>query len=479
MPKLPLVVDLDGTLIRNDITLELCLEHVKQRWLLGVLELLFWFLSDKAKAKDRLTNYYMDRLNWDALPIADLIDTDVYKQSKNRALVSGSDHRIVKIIAERIGGFSVVQGSTAKRNLTGKNKAKFLEERFEQGFAYIGDSNVDVNVWQIADLSYGYNVSDKVIKNAKNAGVDLHVLSKKSSWIVPALKGMRLHQWSKNMLLAVIPLLNLASFQAIWILWLGLAFIAFGAISSATYLVNDLLDIQADRLHRTKRKRPFANGSLSVPTGAKLALLLVSIGFGLAAVLDYGFAAMLLCYTIISSLYSLRLKRVPILDVFVLSFLFCWRILAGGVLFGLSSNAWFMLALGFFFLALALGKRAIELFGKTETQATVGGRGYVSKDYGVVYSSGVASSFASVIIMAIYALLSKSTVIQSEISVIIILVLLLYWKLRFWLLVGRNQVNDDPIVFALKDWISLFILILLGLVVGFEQLSTMWGGANG
>ena len=281
---------------------------------------------------------------------------------------------------------------------------------------------------------------------------------------------MRPHQWSKNALLAVIPFLNLSDPDGIWVVWLLLSFLAFSFVASALYIVNDMVDVDADRNHPTKRNRPFAKGDLTTLEGIILTSVLGMMGFAFSLTLSVDFSLMLLAYAAISAIYTFHLKWIPILDTMILSLMYCWRVLSGGVLIEANINYWFMLAMGAFFLALALGKRAMELYNNQDSDKLAKMRGYVAKDLYVVIASGISSSFLCVVIVLIYALLSKSAVIENQISAVIVVSILIFWQTRFWLLVGRGEVHEDPIVFALKDRLTLAITIILGLVVIYEQL---------
>ena len=485
--KVPLVCDLDGTLIKADTTYELCLLHLKANPLLGLFDLARWFGEGKAPAKHKLAELHGVQINAEHLPYNQtLIEHSLYTEAPDRVLVSGSADAIVQSVAAHVGGFSLAQGTQSNRNLIAEEKAKFLQERYPDGFDYVGDSAADIPVWKAAREAYGINVRSVVSKLAKDKGISLNVLSEAEASGPALLRAMRLHQWSKNCLLALVPLLNLSHFDPFWIVLLAVAFVAFGCVASATYILNDLLDIPADRAHPTKKERPIAGGRLHVRTSIQAMMALFVAGFVLALLASTAFAAMLLGYVILSLVYSLIAKKIAILDVLLLSTLFCWRIVAGGVLVGVTANSWLLLALGFFFFSLALGKRAIELSkkkasaGQTEHKTAtadhlVKGRGYQVRDLNVVVTAGIAASFSSVLVVLIYALLAKSTVIEREISVVLVVVILTFWQTRFWLLVARDQVQDDPIVFALKDFLSVLTLGALGMVVLIEQIWPVGG----
>jgi len=468
--SVPLVFDLDGTLIKTDITFELCLAHLKAHPITGWWRLFSGFTSDKAATKQMLTEIHAEDIAPHSFPYSDVMSHRRLADYDTYALVSGSADAFVNKVAEHKGGFAHVQGSDGVRNLTGQAKADYLKSHYPQGYDYVGDGSVDIPVWKGARKAFAYNASDATVAAARAAGVDLETLQPRQSETKALFMGMRPHQWSKNGLLLVTPLLNLALFEAFWIPFILLGFIAFCMVTSATYLLNDLLDIEADRAHATKRERPFASGALSIPTGAAAIAVLGGVGLVLALVLNLAFGAALAFYAASSLTYSFALKRVAVLDTIILSFLFCWRVVAGGLLLGLGNSVWFMVAIGFFFLSLALGKRAIELNRAKSRATALMGRGYRVEDLEVVKNAGLAASFVMVVIILIYALLAQSTVITRDISAVLLAVIFLFWQIRFWLLVGRDEVHDDPILFALKDRISTIVLGCSVMVVMFEQI---------
>lgn len=468
--SVPLVCDLDGTLIETDITFELCLMHLKAHPITGWWFLLSGFLTDKAATKDKLCAEYGAAISVEHLPYSDVLEHEKLAGYEDRALVSGSADAVVRNVATRLGVFSHVQGSDETRNLTGERKAAYLKEAYPQGFDYVGDGKVDIAVWRASRNAFAYNVSDATVAAAQAEGVELERLKKRPSEYAALFKAMRPHQWTKNALLFVPPMLNLGMFAPFWLPYMLLGLIAFCMVTSATYLLNDLLDIEADRAHATKRARPFAAGTLSIPTGCTAIAALGIIGLALAFALNVTFGLSVILYAIVSLVYSFSLKKVAVLDTIILSFLFCWRVVAGGFLFSVPNSVWFMVAIGFFFLSLALGKRAIEL-NRAKTRAVAPqGRGYRLEDLEVVKTAGLSASFVMVVIILIYALLSQSTVISRDISAVLLATLFLFWQIRFWLLVGRDEVHDDPIIFALKDRTSTVVLFGVLLVVLFEQL---------
>ncbi len=466
----PLVVDLDGTLVHADLTLELCLLHIRRWSIVAVLQLASWFLRGRAAAKAKLAQLYRDQMVVAALPISTLQETDLYKQATHRALVSGSPHSLVVRIAAQIGGFDLVRGTQGSVNLIGAHKAAFLVATYPDGFDYVGDSKHDIEVWRAARRAYAFNASNETLRKAEARGIRPEVLSQRKPWLPAALKAMRMHQWTKNSLLLLIPFLNFTSFEVVW-LWYGLAgFFAFSLVASATYLLNDLLDIQVDRQHKIKRNRPFARGALPIQQGLAFMGALGAAGLALAMALGWVYFSLVVIYTLASAIYSFVLKQVVLVDAFTLTILYCWRVFAGALLFGLTTNAWFLISLGFFFFGLALGKRAVELRARGADGEQIHGRGYEGEDVMIVSIAGVTSSFMSVGFVLIFALLDQSLLLQTAAISIAVGAFITFWIMRFWLLVHRGQVNDDPVIFALKDRVSLSTFALIFVLVLGETL---------
>ncbi len=471
----PLVCDLDGTLVQSDTTYELLLLYLKQHPLLGLFTVFRWYLAGKATMKINLHSAVGDQLAVGHLPInRNLLNSETFQSAGSRILVSGAPQPVVEDVAKSVSAFDATAGTNANTNLTSQEKASYLTQTYPQGFDYIGNSHDDLAVWQESRRAFAVNAPDSVVQKAKSRGIDLEILQPRISQIRPLITGMRLHQWVKNSLVFVVPALNLGviTFQAI--VSMLLVFLAFGLVASATYLLNDLLDIQEDRKHHKKRSRPFASGSLDIPHGVAAIGFFFLSGLAIASLVSLSVAFFLLVYASISLAYSLYLKRLVVLDVIVLSFLFCWRIFIGGVAFGADTNVWFMTAVSAFFLSLAFGKRAIELSrGREKADATdvLHGRGYETQDYPVVLGLGLVSGMVAPLIVLIYVFLSGSSIVDHGISAMFLSGLLCFWISRFWILVNRGAVHDDPIVFALKDKHSASLLVGMALILVLEQVN--------
>ncbi len=470
--NIPLCVDLDGTLLKTDTLYELLAGVLKkQPWLLFMLPL--WLLRGKHVLKRELSSRY--QLNVAALPInSDVLNFLRVERASGRSLllVTGAYYEVAKPIADYYGFFDGVLATDEKQNLTGSRKASLLVEKFgEKGFDYAGNDTVDIPVWEHARESYLVNAtpatSALVSKKFQFAAV---MDSQKKLSFKLILKAIRLHQWAKNALIFV-PLL--AAHQLMNLPRLTdtvLAFLAFGCCASFSYIMNDIGDLDADRLHHSKYKRPFASADLSIPVGLLLALLLISLTVCLAFFLPCGFIYSLLIYFLITNMYTLRLKYVPILDVAILAGLYTLRVIAGGLAADVQTSFWLLAFSCFIFFSLAIVKRVSELLGiETPDEKAVVCRGYWTSDIPVLLGLGTSSALIAVLVLALY--INSPDIIQLYSSpryLWLLCPIIALWLGRVWLITGRGQMHDDPVVFALRDRISWLLFGVAGmcLVIG-------------
>ena len=276
----------------------------------------------------------------------------------------------------------------------------------------------------------------------------------------PALKALRPHQWSKNVLIFVPMILTQEFFNFGMLFWTCLAFISFSFAASSVYVLNDLLDLSADRRHKTKRHRPFASGTLAIPTGLSMAAGLLATSLAICLVLPAAYFLVLCAYMVMTTAYSFFLKRMLLIDVLTLAGLYTVRIIAGSAASDVSTSFWLLAFSLFFFLSLALVKRYTELqdFGTGAGRATTG-RGYVDADLETLGQAGMASGFASVMVLALYI---DSTEVQLQYTepylVWPLCPVMLYIVVRIWILARRNQMHEDPVVFLLNDWRSQLMI---------------------
>jgi 4-hydroxybenzoate polyprenyltransferase len=296
------------------------------------------------------------------------------------------------------------------------------------------------------------------------------------------LKAIRLHQWAKNTLILLPFLLAhrwklpgaLGSLMGVLI-----AFLSFGLCASATYIVNDLLDIEADRRHASKRRRPFAAGNLQAISGVAVVVLFLAASAALALALPYlvgrvapatsatlNFAGWLAVYFVTTTAYSLLLKRVVLVDVIVLSGLYTVRIFAGSAAGGVPVSNWLGGFSVFFFLSLAFVKRFAELESlRLRDKAPTNGRGYLVADIEQLRAFGTAAGYASVVVLILYISDLNTALYHHPGRLWLLLPVLLLWVSQLWLLASRGELNEDPVVYAITDKRSLLLGVLVGLVV--------------
>jgi 4-hydroxybenzoate polyprenyltransferase/phosphoserine phosphatase len=458
-PVRTIVVDLDGTLVHTDMLVENMFLFLR-RHPLRVLQLFAWLFQGKATFKRRLAEAVLPDV--ESLPYNQaLLDWLSQQRSSGARLVlaTASDHRIADRVGEHLRIFDEVLG-THERNLSSGNKRDTLVERFgERGFEYVGNSHADVAVWRAARVIHVAEPERGVLAAARRLDVEMGETFQRPLRRASVLaRALRLHQWAKNLLIFV-PLLTAHRFSDPDLLLNAIvAFVVFGACASSVYLLNDLLDLADDRRHPTKRLRPLAAGTLPIFHSLLwIPALLVGAFAASAWLLPPLFTAVLVGYFLVTLVYSLWLKRVVMLDVVTLAVLYTVRVIAGAAATSLEVTAWVLAFCMFIFLSLAFVKRYTELedarkAGKDELTS----RGYFPGDFELLASLGGASGYIAVLVLALYIheVSGEGTLYGSPGWLWLICPLLLYWLGRVWLLAHRGQMNDDPIVFALRDKVS-------------------------
>jgi len=463
-----LVVDLDGSLIRTDTTVENLLALAKRPVLLS-RALLAW-RHGRARLKQELAA----AVEFDpaALPYNEELLAYLREQhAAGRVLVlaTGADRSTAEAVGRHLGLFNLVLASDGQVNLTGRAKlAAICDSVGGAPFTYVGNSRTDLRVWDNAAGAICVDVRPRVARAAARATTIERSFGPESRRARTLLRALRPHQWAKNLLVFV----PLVAARAIADLpgWgdAGLIFLAFCLTASGIYLFNDLCDLAADRRHPTKSRRPFANGALPVQWGLVAAPLLLLAGLALGAAV--GALSLLLIYAACSSAYSLWLKSQPLADVFLLAALYGLRLLAGGEATGYHVSMWLLAFSSFLFLGLAIVKRVAELRGlPAGRESRAAGRGYHADDLPIMQLMGVASSFVASLVLALYVQSELGSPLSREPTLAWVLVpLVLFWQCRVWLATSRGEMNDDPIVFAARDWVSWLVaacavgLLLLG-----------------
>lgn len=463
-----IAVDLDGTLVNTDMLAENLFLFLRV-YPLRVFAMIAWLFSGKAYFKRRLA----DAIIPDVANVPynkELLDWLEQQRNEGASLVlaTASDYRIAKSIADHLGIFDEVLG-TKEKNLSSANKRAALVDKYgDNGFEYIGNSSADFEVWQSASEIHVANPKHGVLSAAKKIAPIKTVFENRRPVYRAVFKALRMHQWVKNLLLFV-PLLASHQIDHPDLLLNGLlAFLFFGLCASSIYMLNDLLDLQDDRLHPGKRNRPFASGDLSIKTGVIVLLLLYLMAFtGSFLLLPLNFTLALAVYSVITLLYSLWIKSKILVDVITLALLYTLRVIAGTFVFEAMLTFWMLAFSTFIFLSLALVKRYAELKeadSRSETDK-LRGRGYSPEDLTMISSLGAASGYLSVLILAFYIQDSNTTALYQYPQVIwLACPLLLYWISRVWLLTHRGLMHEDPVVFTLKDNTSLVVGLLFGFI---------------
>lgn len=460
MPRQIIVVDLDGTLARTDLLHEsLVVLLTRKPW--ALLTLLLAMLKGRAAFKRRLVQLAQPDL--DSLPLNQpLIDWLGARHGEGAALAlySASDERLLQGIAARVGLFERVRGSDGATNLKGLHRYRAIVADYGERFTYVGDSRADLPIWQRCQSAVLVGDTAGLRAQLSPGTAVLAEFPQPRAGFTAWRRALRLHQWAKNALIFVPLLLSGQFSQAASVQASVLGFIAFGLLASATYLINDLFDLAADRSHRSKQFRPLAAGDLSLRRGLAAIPLLMLGALLLAAQLPLAFGGVALLYTVITLAYSMRLKREPILDVLILGGLFSLRLLAGMAVIAAAVSPWLLTFSMFFFTSLATIKRFTECDAQLKAgKASVPGRGYRPEDTGWLMAMGSASGFASVLVFFNYLVEAQARMAQFHRPEWLwsICLVLAYWLGRVWLLASRGEMRDDPIAFALRDRLSLLL----------------------
>ena len=384
--------------------------------------------------------------------------------------MTASDDRIAQAIGAHLGVFDEVHGSDGTANLKGARKAEFLVERYGAGqFAYMGDSEADLAVWKHARRAITVNLSQTMRKRAERVADQTEHLTTHTSRPGFYLKAIRPHQWLKN-ILVFLPMLAAHQIQGGAFLLSLLAFVSFSLVASSVYVVNDLLDLDADRAHPRKRSRPFAAGNIPIASGTWMALSLLGLGILIGLIIGPEFLLVIAGYYVVTTAYSINLKRRTVVDICVLAGLYTMRIIAGSAATGISLSVWLLAFSIFFFLSLAAVKRQAELVDNLKTgKLKAHGRGYHSDDLPIISMISISAGYVAVLVMALYV--NSPAVIELYTrpeALWAVCAILLYWITRTVLLTHRGWMNDDPVVYAAKDRISriCFVIIVLFALAG-------------
>ena len=466
---IPLVVDLDGTLIRTDLLAESGLSYIKESPY-HALKLAGLLFKGKASLKRELAKEF--QFDVTTLPYVPEVLTYILEQkSRGRKIIlaTASDAALAQKIASYLELFDQVLATQDNLNLSAHNKAKRLcDDIGEQQFDYMGNSRDDIAVWKVARKAIVVNPEPGVLSKAYQLGNVQKVIDDRPKKTIIYAKALRLHQWAKNVLLFA-PLL--AAHQAFDLGKLSegaLAFLLFGMCASSVYLLNDLLDIPDDRHHHSKKKRPIPAGLMPIKSAVLLAPALCISAITISSfLLPSLFTLCLAAYIVLTSLYSFFLKRILFIDVITLALLYTQRIIAGVAVFDVRMSFWLLALSTFIFLSLALVKRYTELISARDNHklGQTKGRGYHTNDIELISSLGGSAGYISALVLALYIQDPATASLYTRPEYIwLACPVLLYWISRTWILAHRGEMNDDPVVFAMKDKVSLGCAALIGVI---------------
>ena len=463
--SVPLILDLDGSVIMTDCLFESFGRLLKRKPIHAVILLVSMALGLRIWGKWKFAEQVT--LDPATLPYNEDVVEFARKESvqgRKVYIATATVEPTARDIADHLGFIDGVFASNST-NLKGKAKAELLKSEFPSGFAYLGDSTADKPVWSFADEKLFAGSSDAAYRTFKSVdtreGREFRTQRATCGTIV---KQLRVHQWAKNLLIFV-PLVSGHAFSDLspWLVTF-IGFVIFSLFASATYTINDLLDLEADRVHKTKRNRPLASGRLKISSAIVLAVVLLVGGLVSAVLLNLMFAALMMVYLVTTLSYSAVLKRVAFLDCVILGGLFTVRIMLGSSLSDIAVTMWLLLFSSLFFFSLSVAKRYSEIQRYSVSFATkeknlIPGRGYYGSDAPLVLVVGVASSFSSLLVFVLYLVESAFvTSLYNEPDWLWAIVpFILLWMLRIWTFAHRAILDDDPVSFAVKDRVSIVL----------------------
>lgn len=473
---LPLFVDLDGTLTPSDTLVESAIQLVK-RTPLVLLKFPLWLLRGRAAFKSEIAS----RVTFSAksLPLRqDLLAFLRDEKSRGRTIIlaTAAHETIARAVADELKLFDGVIATSASCNLKGSAKLRAIEGLAgDGGFAYAGDTTADLPIWKAANAAILVGVSDKLARIVRQSTTVEREFPHPAASMGILLRAMRVHQWTKNLLILVPLLTAFGFFDLDKVVAIIGAFIAFSLAASATYMFNDLWDLASDRAHPRKRHRPFASASLGITTGIGVAALLLAAAAAIAAMVSFGFLLMLGLYVVLTTTYSLLLKEYVLVDVLMLSMLYTLRILAGAVAVHIPASAWLLAFSVFLFFSLALIKRCSELVSLDQSgMQAARGRDYRVNDLTVLWPLGCAASLSAVVIFGLFISAPETQARYAGGQLLwLVAFALMYWMGRMWIKTSRGEMHDDPIVFALKDFgscMTILTMFCITLAAHFIQL---------
>lgn len=463
----PIVVDLDGTLTPTDTLVESTLKAVRQAPA-NLLRLPLWLMKGRAGFKARVAE--CAGIDAATLPYNEPLLAYLREQKadgRRLILASAAHHSIVDRVAAHLGLFDHSIATRDAGNLKGVVKLHAIREAVGEDFSYAGDSPADLPIWREASSAILVGASRGTAAAARKLTEVEREFPGPRIEATTLLSALRVHQWLKNLLLFVPLMTAFAFFDPAKLLSALFAFLAFSFVASATYIVNDVLDIEADRRHPSKRHRVFAAARMPIPQGLALSAALLVAGLLIAAGVSTPFLLTLIVYLAVTSAYTWALKGYVLIDVIILSLLYALRILAGGVALDVPISAWLLAFSVFMFFSLALIKRcgelvALERLGETAAR----GRDYRVSDLAILWPIGTSSAVASIVIFGLF-INDPDTQQRYQTPELLWLaaLALIYWQTRLWVKTSRSEMHDDPVVYSIRDRGSRLTILAVAAIV--------------
>ncbi len=474
----PLVVDLDETLTRTNTLVESVLVLIKSSPF-TIFLLPFWLLKGRAFLKSSVAERVS--LSAETLPYNTELLTylkEQKEQGRKIVLATAAHSSIAEKISEHLGVFDEVLATHDDTNLKSKKKLKKIQENVGIEYVYAGDSKADIPIWEAAKSAILVDVTDSTAKIIRQLiPIEKEFVTSKAS-LMTWSRAFRIHQWIKNLLLFV-PLLTAFSFieqDSVFNAILG--FFAFSLIASGTYVFNDLWDLQSDRVHPRKKKRPFASSEIPILQGVFAAFFIMVLGFCLGWIISKEFLLILLLYLLLTKSYSVVLKEYVLIDVIILSILYTIRIIAGSVAIEVETSNWLLAFSSFIFLSLALLKRCSELVALKGNKVTSAhGRDYQVSDLVVLWPLGVGSALSGVVIFGLFISDPDTQALYATPQLLwLVAIGLIYWLSRLWIITSRGEMHDDPVVYAITNrgsFITVLAIILVIILAQFFSLESI------
>lgn len=459
----PLVIGLEGVLIRTDPLIEAAFAELG-RSPTNIARLVTACIRGRATLEAHIGS--ASQVDVAHLPFdSRIIDMIREERATGRLvfLISTNSDRYVSAVAAHLQLFNgwfapSADGSSARDDL--------VKTFGVRGFDYVGNSASDLDIWPQARQRIAVDPSRAVGNKLRELDRDAIVLPRSGSSLGHWVRSLRIHQWAKN-LLVFVPLVTSHKFDLSSIAESLAAFVAFSLAASSIYLVNDLVDLDADRAHRTKKDRPLAAGTISALHAMIAAPLLSAVAILIAFVVSLWFGTVLLGYLALTSLYTFVLKRKMIVDVVALATLYTLRVIGGAAAISVPISEWLLAFSMFIFVCLALVKRYTELAGRLDANLPdLTNRNYRKSDLSIVAALAAASGFNAVTVFTLYISSETTRSLYARPGFLwLVCPILMYWIGRILMLAHRRLVNDDPVVFAVKDRVSMFAGLLIGLVL--------------